>query len=99
MGKLKGTEINFCQATHRVSDLYLKVKLLYYLDGFEFGRIIICILLQNMPCREAQRTQTMQDGSVKPTKCSHIRINVKWVAVSRQSVECSLQTYVTVKIW
>jgi hypothetical protein len=68
MGKLKGLEISFYQATHRVSHLHLKIKLLYYLDGFEFGWIIICVLLQNMPGREAQRTQPMEDGSIKPTK-------------------------------
>jgi hypothetical protein len=33
----------------------------------------------------------MQDWSIKSTKRSHIRIDVKWVAVSRQSVKCSLQ--------
>jgi hypothetical protein len=72
MGKLKGTETCFCQATHSVRDLYPKTELLCYLDGFEFGWVVICVLLQNMPGREAQGTQPVQDGPIKPTKCCDI---------------------------
>jgi len=72
-------------------------KFLYYLDGFEFGWIIICILLQNMACWEAQRTQSMENGPIKSTKRSHVWVYVKWVTVSRQSIDCSLQRNIRVK--
>lgn len=60
------------------------------LHGLEVGGVVTTIMREYVASREAQRAETVKDGTLEATEHCDVRINVKWVPVSGQPIQCSL---------